>query len=106
MYNIDPYSIHDLTELQDYYDYLRNDYEDLLEEYNSLSSDYDELEETCANYKYLYEKLEQENYILENGSSTSSNTLDFFDYFFILLAIAFVILFFIGPFINFNKNKK
>ena len=106
MQTVDPYDVDNLEELQIYYDDLRFEYEDLQEEYNSLINDYDEIEKDCANYKYLYEKLEQENYILESGITTTSNSISFFEWCFIFMAIAFVLFFFIGPFINFDKYKK
>lgn len=106
MQTVDPYEVNNLEELQSYYDDLRFEYENLLEEYNSLIIDYDEIEKNYTTYKYLYEKLEQENYRLENGSSEKTSSLNFFSWFFIFIVIVFCITFFVGPFINFNKYKK
>ena len=106
MQTVDPYEVDNLEELQSYYDDLRFEYKDLQEEYNSLIIDYDTIEKDYTTYKYLFESLEQENYILKNGVTTTSNSISFFEWCFIFIGIAFALFFFIGPFINFDKYKK
>ncbi len=92
-----------INDIDDIQSNAQNDYEHLKSEYNSLLNDYYELEKSSENYKYMYENLEQVNYLSESNVKETSTENSFF--IIICIILIFIIMYFtLKPLLNKKKN--